>query len=81
VRSRRSRREERAGVRVLRHCTPGAGARARHSREHITSADEVASSHGGIIDDLILLAQEVVELEGIRESGYRLVMNVGRTRR
>jgi histidine triad (HIT) family protein len=46
-------------------------------REHITSADEVASSHGGIIDDLVLLAQEVVELEGIRESGYRLVMNVG----
>jgi histidine triad (HIT) family protein len=47
-------------------------------RQHITSADEVASSHGGIIDDLILLAQEVVELEGIRESGYRLVMNVGK---
>jgi histidine triad (HIT) family protein len=46
-------------------------------REHITSADEVASSHGGIIDDLVLLAQEVAELEGIRDSGYRLVMNVG----
>jgi len=44
---------------------------------HITSADEVASSHGGVVDDLILLAQEVVELEGIRESGYRLVFNVG----
>ena len=47
-------------------------------KEHITSADEIASSHGGIIDDLILVAQEVVELEGIRESGYRLVFNVGR---
>jgi histidine triad (HIT) family protein len=46
-------------------------------REHITSADEVASSHGGIVDDLVLLAQEVVELEGVRESGYRLVLNVG----
>ena len=34
-------------------------------------------SHGGIVDDLILLAQEVVELEGIRESGYRLVFNIG----
>ena len=44
---------------------------------HITRADEVASSHGGVVDDLILLAQEVVEIEGIRESGYRLVMNVG----
>ena len=47
-------------------------------REHITSADEIASSHGGIVDDLVLLAQEVADLEGIRESGYRLVFNVGR---
>jgi len=46
-------------------------------RVHITSADEVASTHGGVVDDLILLAQEVVEIEGIRDSGYRLVMNVG----
>jgi len=44
---------------------------------HITSADEVASSHGGIVDDLVLLAQQVVEAEGVRESGYRLVINVG----
>src|ERR1035441_5885301 len=47
------------------------------SKEHITSADEIASSHGGVVDDLIMLAQEVVELEGVRESGYRLVFNVG----
>ncbi|HUV57847.1 MAG TPA: histidine triad nucleotide-binding protein [Acidimicrobiales bacterium] len=46
-------------------------------KRHITSADEVASTHGGVVDDLILLAQEVVELEGVRESGYRLVFNVG----
>ena len=47
-------------------------------KEHITSADEVASDHGGIVDDLVLLAQRVVDLEGVRESGYRLVVNVGR---
>jgi len=46
-------------------------------KAHITSADEVASDHGGIVDDLVMLAQRVVELEGIRESGYRLVINVG----
>lgn len=46
-------------------------------KEHITSADEVASTHGGIIDDLVLLAQRVVEIEGIKDSGYRLVFNVG----
>lgn len=48
------------------------------SKEHITSADEIASSHGGIIDDLVLMAQNVAALEGIRDSGYRLVFNVGR---
>jgi histidine triad (HIT) family protein len=46
-------------------------------RRHITSADEVASEHGGVVDDLILLAQLVAEIEGVRESGYRLVLNVG----
>lgn len=46
-------------------------------KEHITSADHIADSHGGIVDDLVLLAQQVAELEGVRESGYRLVMNVG----
>ena len=44
---------------------------------HITSADEVASHHGGVVDEMMLLAQEVVEAEGVRESGYRLVFNVG----
>jgi histidine triad (HIT) family protein len=46
-------------------------------KAHITSADELASSHGGVVDDMILLAQKVVELEGVRDSGYRLVFNVG----
>jgi len=46
-------------------------------KHHITSADEVASIHGGVVDDLILLAQRVVLDEGIKESGYRLVFNVG----
>jgi histidine triad (HIT) family protein len=47
------------------------------SKEHITSADEIVSGHGGIVDELVLLAQEVAELEGVRESGYRLVFNIG----
>jgi histidine triad (HIT) family protein len=47
------------------------------SKEHITSADEIASSHGGIVDDLVLLAQRSSNSKGIRESGYRLVFNVG----
>ncbi len=47
------------------------------SKEHITSADQIVSSNGGIVDEMIMLAQEVVEIERIRESGYRLVFNVG----
>jgi histidine triad (HIT) family protein len=46
-------------------------------KAHITSADEVEGAHGGIVDQMVLLAQEVAEIEGIRMSGYRLVMNVG----
>jgi len=29
------------------------------------------------VDQLVLLAQEVADITGVRESGYRLVMNVG----
>jgi histidine triad (HIT) family protein len=46
-------------------------------KEHITSADQVASDHGGIVDALVLLAQRCAEIEGVRDSGYRLVVNVG----
>jgi histidine triad (HIT) family protein len=45
---------------------------------HHTSADHVPSDHAGIVDEMILLAQKVADIKGIRESGYRLVMNVGR---
>ena len=46
-------------------------------KEHVASADHVSTDHCCMVDDLVLLAQEVAEIKGIRESGYRLVMNVG----
>jgi histidine triad (HIT) family protein len=46
-------------------------------RAHITSADHLTAADAAISGDLIVLAQQVAEIEGIRESGYRLVMNVG----
>lgn len=46
-------------------------------KTHIESADHIAIDHNGIVDELILLAHEVVELEEIRQSGYRLVFNIG----
>ena len=46
-------------------------------KAHLTSADDVTRVHRGVVDDMVLLAHEVVEQRAIRESGYRLVMNVG----
>ncbi|MBW4030893.1 MAG: histidine triad nucleotide-binding protein [Acidobacteria bacterium] len=44
---------------------------------HVTSADHLTAAHGPLLGDLIELAQRVAEHEGVRESGYRLVMNNG----
>ncbi len=44
---------------------------------HVDSADTVRLEDRGVVDDLVVLAQRVADLEGVRESGYRLVMNVG----
>ena len=46
-------------------------------KQHIASADHFTADHAGVMDHLILLAQEVAEVEGIREGGYRLIINVG----
>jgi histidine triad (HIT) family protein len=37
----------------------------------------VTTKHPEVFDDLMFLAQEVAKVEGIKESGYRLVFNVG----
>jgi histidine triad (HIT) family protein len=47
-------------------------------KRHYEGVNDVTPSHPEVFDDLMYLAQEVVELEGIKESGYRLIMNVGR---
>ena len=46
-------------------------------RQHVDSADELTSEDAHLAGELVLLAQRVAEIEGVRESGYRLVMNVG----
>jgi len=46
-------------------------------KAHIESVDHITIDHIGITDELILLAHQVTEIEGIRKSGYRLVFNVG----
>ena len=46
-------------------------------KEHIESADHLTAANAAVMGDLMLLAQEVAEVEGVRDSGYRLIVNVG----
>jgi len=46
-------------------------------RRHITSADTVAADDAEILADMVLTAQRVARQEGVADSGYRLVFNVG----
>jgi histidine triad (HIT) family protein len=46
-------------------------------KRHYTSVNDVTTKHPEVFDDLMFLAQEVAKVEGIKESGYRLVFNVG----
>ena len=43
---------------------------------HVTDINEIDGDHP-VMDDLIALVQSVVTEEGIKDAGYRLVVNVG----
>ena len=47
-------------------------------RQHIVDADSVRSEHAEVLADLFATAQRVARQEGVEQSGYRLVLNVGR---
>lgn len=46
-------------------------------RQHIDNAHEIDAGHADTVVKLFLTAQEVARQEGVDESGYRLVLNVG----
>lgn len=46
-------------------------------REHVVNAHELIADHGDLLAAVFATAQEVARAEGIDESGYRLVFNVG----
>ena len=46
-------------------------------REHIESAATVGPEHGALLAELLSTAQQVARSEGVADSGYRLVFNVG----
>ena len=63
---------------VFRDIDPGAPTHVLIvPREHIESADTVGPEHGPLLAEMLVTAQQVARSEGVAESGYRLVFNVG----
>ena len=63
---------------VFRDIDPGAPTHVLIvPREHIESADTVGPEHGSLLAEMLVTAQQVARSEGVAESGYRLVFNVG----
>ena len=46
-------------------------------KEHIVAADQIEGRHGGVLADIVQAATHLANAEGIAESGWRLVTNVG----
>ncbi len=46
--------------------------------EHIESINALEERHSAIISKMMLKAKEIAENLGIKDSGYKLVINVGR---
>jgi histidine triad (HIT) family protein len=46
-------------------------------KEHLESVADVAENHAGILADIMQAATQLANAEGVAESGWRLVTNVG----
>jgi histidine triad (HIT) family protein len=46
-------------------------------KRHFDGVNDVTATDCGVFDELIALAREVATAEGVRDSGYRLIFNVG----
>ena len=46
-------------------------------KEHVGDLTEIDDEHGGVLVDIVKAAKHLAETEGIDESGWRLVANVG----
>ncbi len=46
--------------------------------QHIESANELDESHGAVVSKMMIKAKDIAEILGIRDSGYKLAINVGR---
>ena len=46
--------------------------------EHIESVNSLKESHGPVISKMMIKAKEIAQALGIHDSGYKLIINVGR---
>ncbi|HJU57895.1 MAG TPA: histidine triad nucleotide-binding protein [Actinomycetota bacterium] len=46
-------------------------------KEHVTDVRDLEDRHGGMLTDLFQAASHLAKAEGLDESGWRLVTNVG----
>jgi histidine triad (HIT) family protein len=66
------------GTYAFRDINPGAPTHVLVvPRQHIADASEIRPEHAELVTEMLQLAQRVAESEGVAESGYRLVFNVG----
>jgi histidine triad (HIT) family protein len=47
-------------------------------RRHLLDISAIDASHGELLGEMMTTAQQVAASEGIAETGYRLVFNIGR---
>lgn len=47
-------------------------------KEHIRDITELNEKHGGLLAEIFAAARELAEEDGISETGYRIVTNLGR---
>jgi histidine triad (HIT) family protein len=66
------------GTYAFRDINPGAPTHVLVvPRQHIADASAIRTDHAAVVTEMLQLAQRVAEAEGVAESGYRLVLNVG----
>lgn len=46
-------------------------------REHIADADQLRDRHGALLAEMFATAQAAARAQGVAESGYRMIFNVG----
>jgi histidine triad (HIT) family protein len=66
------------GTYAFRDLNPGAPVHVLVvPRTHIANAAEVTAEHGDVLAEMFTTARAVATSEGIADSGYRLVFNIG----